>query len=154
MKTFDIVVQKHAVQNDIIVRSRLTKYDVGVPKVLERAARNYISVSSGIAFLAWSFPTMAIKAASSGDIGSAVIMAEVTQSAEKYVSTPHIPLVIDVSAALSSSLSTGVQESGVAIGCLCDAVIRRLRTLSEVDAMGALGSIDEMTLSELDYLEQ
>lgn len=154
MKTFDIVVQKHTVQNDITVRSRLTKYDVGVPKVLERAARNYISIPSGIAFLVWPFPTMAVKAASSGDIGNTVIMAEVTQSAEKYVSTPHIPLVIDASAALLSSISTGVQESGVVIGCLCDAVMRRLRKLSEVDAMGTLGSIDEMTLSELDYLEQ
>ena len=154
MKTFDIVVQKHTVQNDITVRSRLTKCDVGVPKVLERAARNYISVPSGIAFLAWSFPAMAVKAASSDDIGGTVIMAEVTQSAEKYVRTPHIPLVIDASAALSSSFGTGVQESCIAIGCLCDAVMRRLRKLSEVDAMGTLGSIDEMTLSELDYLEQ
>ena len=102
MKSFDILVQAHTVQNDVTVRrrliqndavvnSRLTACDVIVPKVLTRSMQDYIDVSNGIA---------------------------------------------------------------IVVGCICDAVMRRLRKLNEVDAMGTLGDIDEMALDEIDYLEQ
>lgn len=165
MNTFDIVVRTHAVQSDITVRrrliqndavihSRLTKCDVTVPKVLTQSIQDYVNIFSGIAFLVRPVSMAAVKAAAARDAMRVALTAEITQSAEKYISAPHIPLMIDASAALSSSFSLGIQENSIVIGCLCDAVLRRLRKLSEVDAMGALSNMDEMALSELDYLEQ
>lgn len=165
MKAIDIVVCQHAVQSDVTVRgrliqndavinSRLTKCDVTVPKVLTQSAQDYISVFGGIAFLVRPVSMAATKAASSSGIGRVALAADITEYAEKYASISRAPLAIHASAALSSSFSPDIQGSGIAIGCLCDAVLRRLRKLSEVDAMGTLGSIDEMTLSEIDYVEQ
>lgn len=165
MKSFDILVQARTVQNDVTVRrrliqndavvnSRLTACDVIVPKVLTRSMQDYIDVSNGVAFLAWPVSTAAVKAVSSGDTMCAAIAAEIMESAEKYASAAHIPLVIDASAALSSSFSPDIQGNSIVVGCICDAVMRRLRKLNEVDAMGTLGDIDEMALDEIDYLEQ
>lgn len=113
MKTFDIVVRGRLIQNDAVINSRLIKCDVVVSRVPVQFIQEYISISSGIAFLAQP-----------------------------------------VSMAAMSYIVPDMQENGVAVGCLCDAVIRRLRKLSEADALGALSNLDEMALSEIDYLEQ
>lgn len=86
-------------------------------------------------------------------LGVAVGTAAVSFNAEFFVDLEGGVELFSSAETFSHKFTDSASESSVVLNCTGTAVLRRMRLVSEIDALGSLADIDEMTLEEMYYVD-